>query len=172
MSQDPKQDPCEHSDESCALQDRRDFLRQGLMAVGALAALGATPDRLAALEHAFATGRRVGEDLRFPIPTADGATVDRANNLIIARFNGEAIAFVLECPHRGENVRWQANNNRFFCPKHESTFQPNGARIEGKADRGMDRYAIRREGNELVVTTTEKIRSTNTEAWTAAKVTL
>lgn len=172
MSYDELHDACETPDDACALQDRRDFLRLGLMAVGALTALGATPDRLAALERAFATGTRQGDDLRFPLPTADGATVDRANNLIIARFNGEAIAFVLECPHRGENVRWQANNNRFFCPKHESTFQPDGARIQGKADRGMDRYAIRREGNELIVTTTQKIRSTNVEAWTAAKVTL
>jgi nitrite reductase/ring-hydroxylating ferredoxin subunit len=172
MSQDPMQNACERLDEPCAVQERRDFLRLGLMAVGALAALGATPDRLAALERRFATGRRVGSDLRFPLPTADGATVDRTNNLILARFNGEAIAFVLECPHRGENVRWQANNNRFFCPKHESTFQPNGARIQGKAERGMDRYAMRREGNELVVTITEKIRSTNAAAWMAAAVAL
>lgn len=168
----PTPDPCEHPKASCALQDRRDFLRVGLMAVGALAALGATPDRLAALERAVATGRRVGSELRYPLPTADGATVDRANDVIIARFNGEAIAFVLECPHRGENVRWQANRNRFFCPKHESTFEPDGTRIQGKAERGLDRYAIRREGDELVVTTTEKFRSSNAEAWAAAKVAL
>ena len=171
MSHDPQHD-CAPQDESCALHDRRDFLRVGLMAVGALAALGATPDRLAALERTFAAGRVDGNDLRFPLPTADGATIDRANNLILARFGGAAMAFVLECPHRGENVRWEGDNNRFFCPKHESTFQPDGARIQGKAERGLDRYAIRREGNELVVTTTQKIRSTNAEAWAAAKVTL
>lgn len=172
MSYGDEHDPCESTPDACAMQDRRDFVRHGLMAVGALMTMGAVPERLAALERGLATGRRVGEELRYPIPTADGATIDRANNLIIARFNGEAIAFVLECPHRGENVRWQANNNRFFCPKHESTFEPNGARIQGKAERGMDRYAIRRDGDELVVTTTEKIRSTNAEAWAAAKVAL
>jgi len=172
MSHGNEHEPCEPTLDACALQDRRDFVRHGLMAVGALMAMGAVPERLAALERGVATGLRLGEELRYPVPTADGATIDRANNLIIARFNGEAIAFVLECPHRGENVRWQANNNRFFCPKHESTFEPNGARIQGKAERGMDRYAIRREGDELVVTTTEKVRSTNAEAWAAAKVSL
>ena len=172
MSHDHENDTCESTTDSCTLHDRRDFVRHGLVAVGALLAMGATPDRLAAMERVLATGRGDGEELRYPLPTADGATIDRANNVIIARVNGEAIAFVLECPHRGENVRWQANNNRFFCPKHESTFEPNGARIQGKADRGMDRYAIRREGNELVVITTQKLRSTNAEAWAAAKVTL
>ncbi len=163
---------CEPREESCAMQDRRDFVRHGLLAVGALMALGATPDRLAAMERHFATGLLDGDDLRYPLPTADGATIDRANGVIIARVNGAAMAFVLECPHRGENIRWQANNNRFFCPKHESTFQPDGTYIQGKAERGLDRYAIRREGNELVVTTTQKIRSTNAEAWGAARVTL
>jgi nitrite reductase/ring-hydroxylating ferredoxin subunit len=165
-------DPCPTDDDTCALQDRRDFVRHGLLAVGALMAMGATPERLAAMERRFATGAATGDDLRFPVPAADGATIDRANNVIIARVGGAAMAFVLECPHRGENVRWQANNNRFFCPKHESTFQPDGTYIEGKAERGLDRYAIRREGDELVVTTTTKIRSTNAEAWAAAKVAL
>ncbi len=173
MSETPQSDEsCQPAPESCTMHDRRDFVRHGLMAVGALMAMGATPERLSALERQFATGTMAGDDLRFPLPTSDGATIDRANNVIVARFGGAAMAFVLECPHRGENVRWQANNNRFFCPKHESTFQPDGSLIEGKAERGLDRYAVRREGDELVVTTTQKIRSSNAEAWAAAKVTL
>lgn len=173
MSHDPQQhphDPCETAEEPCALQDRRDFLRLGLVAVGAMAAMGVTPERLAAMDRVFATGARVGDDLRYPLPTADGATIDTANKVIIARVGGEAMAFVLECPHRGENVTWEAENNRFFCPKHESTFQPNGTLIQGKAERGLDRYEIRREGEELVVTTTRKFRSSNADAWAAAKV--
>lgn len=172
MSHHPQHDPCASADDTCALQDRRDFLRLGLAAVGALAALGATPERLAALERVFATGVREGDELRYPIPTADGATIDRANNVIVARLGAALIAFVLECPHRGENVRWEAANNRFFCPKHESTFEPDGARIQGKAERGLDRYAVRRDGDELVVDTSRKFRSTNLEAWTAAQVAL
>ncbi len=153
-------------------EGRRDFIRAGLMAVGALATLGVTPDDLAALEARFSTGIRDGAELRLPLPTADGATIDVSNDLIIARVGGVAMAFVLECPHRGTNVQWQGNRSRFFCPKHRSTFQPNGARIAGRAERGLDRYAIRREGNELVVNTSTKLRSTNTAAWTAAQVTL
>ncbi len=170
----------EHPEESCqsaaseceALNGRRDFIRAGLMAVGALATLGVTPDQLSALEARFATGQLVGDELRFPLPAADGATIDEANKVIIARVAGVAMAFVLECPHRGEDVEWQANRNRFYCPKHRSTFEPNGALIRGKAERGLDRYPVRREGEELVVDTSRKLRSTNETDWTAAQVTL
>lgn len=163
-------DNAEHDELPC--EGRRDFIRAGLMAVGALATLGVTADDLSALEARFFTGTRNGAELRFPLPAADGATIDESNDLIIARVGGVAIAFVLECPHRGTNVQWQGNRSRFFCPKHRSTFQPNGARIAGRADRGLDRYAIRREGDELVVNTSTKLRSTNAAAWAAAQVTL
>jgi nitrite reductase/ring-hydroxylating ferredoxin subunit len=167
------EESCQPSASECeALNGRRDFIRAGLMAVGALATMGVTPDQLWALEARFASGRRVGDELRFPLPTADGAIIDEANKVIIARVAGVAMAFVLECPHRGADVEWQSNRNRFFCPKHRSTFQPNGTLIGGKANRGLDRYAIRREGDELVVDTSRKLRSTNEAAWTSAQVSL
>ena len=153
-------------------EGRRDFIRAGLMAVGALATLGVTPEHLSALEARFVTGRRVGAELRFPLPAADGATIDEPNEIIVARVGGVAMAFVLECPHRGTNITWQAARSRFYCPKHRSTFQPNGTLIGGRAERGLDRYAIRREGNELVVNTAAKVRSTDAAGWTAAQVTL
>lgn len=164
---------CDSSALECeALTGRRAFIRTGLVAVGALAALGVRPEQLAALEARFITGTGDGAELRYPLPSADGATIDEANEVVIARVGGVAIAFVLECPHRGTNVTWQANRNRFFCPKHRSTFQPNGTLIGGRAERGLDRYAIRRDGNELVVNTANKWRSTDAAAWAAAQVTL
>ncbi|MBX3131956.1 MAG: Rieske (2Fe-2S) protein [Gemmatimonadaceae bacterium] len=160
--------------DSCAIRhDRRDFLRAGLMAVGALATLGVTPDRLSALERRFAVGRRTGDELRYPIPAADGVTIDTPNKVILARVGGVALAFVLECPHRGESVTWQGDRNRFYCPKHRSTFQPNGTLIGGRAERGLDRYALRRDGDELVVDLATKLRSDNAATdWAAAQVTL
>lgn len=161
------------SDEPCgASGDRRSFLRDGLMAVAALTALGVTADRLEALTRTYATGARSGDELRFPIPTADGATIDAANQVIIARYQGVVHAFVLECPHRGTDVQWQGDRGRFYCPKHKSTFRPEGTFIAGKAERGLDRYPVRRDGNEVVVDTSQKIRSTNAEAWAAARFTL
>ena len=171
-------DSCDHTaehatGEAAGCEDgagRRAFLKEGLMALSALTALGATSSSLHALTRTYATGRSVGGTLRYPVPATDGTTIDAANKVIIARFAGSIYAFGLECPHRGTMVTWQATQNRFYCPKHKSTFQPTGNFIQGKAERGMDRYPITREGAELVVVTDALIRQTDEGAWTAAKV--
>lgn len=159
------------SDDPCAASGgRRAFLKEGLMAVAALTALGATADRLEAMGRTYATGTPDGDLLRYPIPTADGATIDAANDVVVVRYQGSLHAFDVECPHRGTDVEWQGDRGRFYCPKHKSTFQPEGTLIGGKAERGMDRYPVRREGNELVVDTATTIRSTDADAWAAARV--
>jgi Rieske Fe-S protein len=156
---------------SCELPDRRSFLKNGLMAVAALTALGASADKLHAMTLSYATAIRDGAILRYPIPAADGATVDAANKVIVVRFQNALHAFAAECPHRGTDVEWQADRGRFYCPKHKSTFQPEGTFIAGKAERNMDRYPVRIEGAELVVDTAAFIRSDrDAAAWAAAKV--
>ena len=140
------------------------------MALAALTALGATANRLHALSRVYATGPAIGFTLRYPYPESDGAIIDRSNKVIVARYNGAVHAFVLECPHRGENVQWQANNNRFYCPKHKSTFQPEGTLIHGKAKRGLDRHPITREDDEVVVDVSVTIQSTDAAAWEAAQI--
>jgi nitrite reductase/ring-hydroxylating ferredoxin subunit len=159
-------DPCTTDREST---DRRAFLRDGLMAVAALAAVGVTPDRLSALGLRRAVGRLDGDLLRYPIPTTDGATIDTANKVILVRYQGVIHAFDRECPHRGTAVEWQGDRGRFYCPKHKSTFQPEGTLIQGKAERNLDRYPVRIEGAEIVVDTAAAIRSDRAgEAWRGA----
>jgi Rieske Fe-S protein len=174
MTEEMRQDSCDHSDDATAgCEDgtgRRTFLKEGLMALAALTALGATASNLHALTRDYATGRADGATVRYPIPAADGVTIDSENKVIVARYQGSVYAFGLECPHRGTNVTWQAGQNRFYCPKHKSTFQPGGAFIEGKAERALDRYAITREGNEIVVDTAVLIREPAGAAHAAAKV--
>jgi Rieske Fe-S protein len=155
----------------CELPDRRSFLKDGLMAVAALAALGASAETLHAMTLSSATATRDGALLRYPIPAADGATVDAVNKVIVVRFQNSIHAFALECPHRGTDVQWQADRGRFYCPKHKSTFQPEGTFVAGKAERNMDRYPVRIEGAELIVDTAAFIRSDRDAAgWAAAKV--
>lgn len=174
MTDELRQDACDHTTDSTAgCEDgtgRRTFLKEGLMAVAALTALGATASNLHALTRNYATGRADGATVRYPVPAADGVTIDSENKVIIARYQGSIYAFGLECPHRGTNVQWQARQNRFYCPKHKSTFQPGGNFIEGKAERGLDRHAIRRDGNEIVVDTAVLIREPDAAAHAAAKV--
>ncbi|HUP89734.1 MAG TPA: Rieske 2Fe-2S domain-containing protein [Longimicrobiales bacterium] len=114
---------------------------------------------------------RTGETVSYAIPAADGAQIDKTNEVILVRWHDEAYAFALSCPHRKTSLRWEPENTRFQCPKHHSKYQPDGSFISGKATRHMDRYPIRLQGNALVVDTTEKIKSdVNGAAWQSAVV--
>jgi nitrite reductase/ring-hydroxylating ferredoxin subunit len=131
---------------------RREFLRAG----SALAALAfgaiAMPEQAAALPVRFAPARaRHGKAVHYAIPAADGATVDRENDVIIARVAGAIYALDLTCPHQHTAIRWNARETRFECPRHHSKYSPAGLFLEGRATRSLDRFPIRREGNEVVV---------------------
>ena len=133
-------------------EGRRAFLRDGLMAVAALTAVAGSAAPLHALAREFATGAAGARNtVTYDVPAADGATIDKANKLILVRYKGRVHAFDLECPHKGTAVQWQPGQGRFFCPKHKSTFQAEGTRIQGKSPRSLDRYAVRLEGGKVVV---------------------
>ena len=138
----------------CELADRRRFQTQAAaMVVGAMVGLGMNAERAVAMPLGFLTGARApnGKDVSFPIPTADGATIDRDNDLILARYQGKVYAFGLACPHQNTALRWLAAEGRFQCPKHKSKYAPDGTFLSGRATRSMDRYAVRKEGSNIVV---------------------
>ena len=121
----------------CALSDameRREFLRS-LFAMGVV----------------FVSGVGPRADKSYPIPAADGVAIDKEESVIIARHAGKLFAFSLACPHQNTALRWDARNNRFQCPKHRSRYQPDGVFIEGRATRGLDRFAVRRTEDSLLV---------------------
>lgn len=93
--------------------------------------------------------------------------------MILVRFEGHVYAFSLSCPHQNTALRWLPDDHRFQCPKHKSKYQPDGEFISGRATRGMDRFAIRRAG-ETVVVDLAVLHKQDTDAagWNAALVTL
>lgn len=114
--------------------ERRDFLRS-LLAMGAVVVSGVGPRA----------------EKTYPIPASDGVSIDKDESVIVARFAGKAYAFSLACPHQNTALRWDASNTRFQCPKHRSRYQPDGVFIDGRATRGLDRFAVKRTGDSLVV---------------------
>ena len=92
-----------------------------------------------------------GSEKRYPVPAADGVTIDKDNSVIIARVTGRVYAFSLSCPHQNTALRWDNDDHVFACPKHKSHYKPDGTFIDGRATRDMDRLPIRREGTQLVV---------------------
>lgn len=146
-----------HDCDGCPLVDegamkRRDFVREAVaVSLGAIGALAGLADPLPAMPVTFVSGSGARAARAYPIPAADGVAIDREESVIIARSGQRVFAFSLACPHQNTALRWEAKNNRFQCPKHKSRYQPDGVFIEGRATRGLDRFAVQRDAAQVLV---------------------
>lgn len=159
--------------QSCGLPDRREFLGQVTAVVAMiLGGLAAGPREVAAFP--LALGRalaRQGDDISYALPAADGATIDRENEVILVRWKGGVYAFNLSCPHQNTALKWLANDLRFQCPKHKSKYSPDGTFLSGRATRNMDRFSVRKDGAKVVVNVAQLYESDKQAgAWAAARV--
>ena len=149
---------------------RREFLRGAGCFAGMLALAGIPKEALAG-PPSFVDGVQVGADRAYPIPVADGVTVDRASQVILVRASGHVYAFALSCPHQNAAVKWEPKQNQFVCTKHDSHYQADGLHVAGRATRNMDRFPIRREGDMVHVDTAHVFESDKDPAgWAAAAV--
>ena len=109
----------------------------------------------------------------YPLPAADGVTIDRDAQVILVRHQNRVYAFSLACPHENTALRWREQDVRFQCPRHQSKYQPDGTFISGRATRNMDRFAVRRAGDTIVVDVNQWFRSDQqAPQWAAAVVAL
>ena len=141
---------------ACPVASRREFFRDAAIAIAGIAATLGFARTAGALPEHFVVGstrplQRVGDELSYPIPAADGAQIDRDQQVIVVRWQDAVYAFNLSCPHQHTALRWDDIDHRFQCPKHHSQYQPNGVFITGRATRGMDRFNVRRDGNKVIV---------------------
>ncbi len=168
---DPSRDDCTACDGCVA---RRTFLvRFGSSLAVAAIALAADVPVASALGRQRARESDTSEPKRYPIPATDGATIDADEDVILMRWQGAVYAFALSCPHQNTALRWRAEDVRFQCPKHKSQYRPDGSFIEGRATRGMDRYAIHRDGENVVVEMQTLYKSSDDpQGWAAAAVKL
>jgi Rieske Fe-S protein len=144
------------------------------MLAGVFATLGLTPEEAEALPVRWsdALGDDQGE-ATYPLPPADGATIDSARKVILVRLQGRVFALKVACPHMGGEIEWRSSDARFKCKRHGSEFQPDGALITGRAKRNMDRLPIRLNGSSVVVGLRASIRADKDKpAWDAAVVIL
>jgi len=163
--------------DGCALIARRDFLRDaGLLAAGVLVALGAAPARAAAAPMKFVSPlTRNGEERSYATPARDGTQIDKENGTMITRWQSKVYVFSLGCPHQTTALRWYEKDSRFECPKHHSRFDPDGTYIKdsGRATRGLDRYAVRKDGTNVAANLDKLFQEDEDEAdWKTAFVTL
>ncbi|MFN8545456.1 MAG: ubiquinol-cytochrome c reductase iron-sulfur subunit [Candidatus Binatia bacterium] len=145
---------------------RRDFLSRttslamagGLAAgYGTFAAIAgrylypARPEETGWLFVTDVAGMKVGDSMAFRTPTgATAAIARRSDTGSVADF----IALSSTCPHLGCQVHWEGQNNRFFCPCHNGTFDPSGMAISGppaEAGQSLPRYPLKIENGLLYV---------------------
>jgi nitrite reductase/ring-hydroxylating ferredoxin subunit len=149
---------------------RRDFLQLACFSFTA-AALGLNRADASPLPASFADGVPAGAEHRYPLPAGDGVTIDRKEQVIIVRYQAHLYAFNLSCPHENTALKWLPKDMRFQCPKHDSKYQPTGAFMSGRATRNMDRLAIRRDGDALLVDLSHIIKSdADPSVWAAATI--
>lgn len=154
-----QRDPCG------GCQARRTFLTRALSGLAWAWAGTTTP--------VFASGRRAAGsgEVSYPMPSADGVTIDRDNEVILVRHAGVVMAFALSCPHQRTMLKWIDTDNRFQCPKHKSRYQPTGEFISGRATRNMDRYPVRRDGGNVAVNVDHLVASDkDPSGWAAAAI--
>jgi nitrite reductase/ring-hydroxylating ferredoxin subunit len=157
--------------------ERRAFLRAGALALASLGLLGLGARSADAMEvgevSPLPSKRTDGRaEKRYPIPAVDGATIDKDNDVIVARVAGKVYAFALSCPHQNTALRWNADEKQFNCPKHKSHYRADGSFIDGRSTRDMDRLAVRKDGQTLVVDVdTLYQQDLNAAQWTAAFIT-
>jgi nitrite reductase/ring-hydroxylating ferredoxin subunit len=153
--------------------DRRTFLEKaskGAMAAGLIGGYGglgaialrylypARPDELSWQFVAEVDTIETGESLLYQGPS--GETINIARQ---AREGGveDFVALSSTCPHLGCQVRWEAQNNRFFCPCHNGVFDASGVATggpPGEAGQALARYPLKVEGGLLhIAVPTERL---------------
>lgn len=126
-------------------------------AYGALAAMAArflypaAAARTAWLFVAEAKTFAPGMSLQYRAPSGETIAIARqgATGTI-----GDFIALSSTCPHLGCKVRWENQNQHFFCPCHNGVFDPSGRGIggpPGDAGQSLKPFPLQIEGGLLYI---------------------
>ncbi len=86
---------------------RREFLREGTILAAAAVAAIAIPGKASGLSARFVSAlEHSGRDARYAIPSSDGATIDRDNDVFIARVAGRRLRTrpLLSAPAHGNSL--------------------------------------------------------------------
>lgn len=133
---------------------RRDVLLTGWKVGGALL-IGAAGYTAYEALRPLTTGASGGTiDVGSPANFKSGtATYFPEGRLYVVNAKEHYFALSQKCPHLGCKIPFCESSGNFECPCHGSFFDIAGEYIRGPSPRGMDRYEMKLEGNNLVVDT-------------------
>lgn len=149
---------CEHFGSDCS---RRDFLgKASWVVLAVLTASGiSSADALSFPTSIISPDAVQDAEHLYPLPTANSVSIDQGSRIILARIENRIYAFSLACPHQGIPLRWQPQDERFLCPRHHAKYRPDGTYMAGHKTRDMDRFALRRENDQVIVDASKLYRS-------------
>ena len=135
---------------------RRNFLKMGVGALGALALLEVGGASLMfmkprKLEGEFGGLVEAGPVDSFPL----GSVVEYPDGrfFLIRSAEGGFLAVYRRCTHLGCTVSWEPDQNQFFCPCHASSFDMVGDVENPPAPRALDTFAVELDGEQVIVDT-------------------
>ena len=140
---------------------RRNFVKLGLGALSALAALEAGGVALLylkprSLQEQFGGLVTAGAVQDFP---AGSVTEFTEGRFYLARaHDGGFLAVYCRCPHLGCTVNWVADKERFYCPCHASSFDAFGNFQNSPVPRALDLFPIKIVDGEVKVDTSVLIQ--------------
>lgn len=92
-----------------------------------------------------------GESFVFRSPAGASIVIARQSEVGKAE---DFIALSSTCPHLGCQVHWEGQNNRFFCPCHNGSFDASGVATGGPpkdANQSLPRYPLKVEYGLLYI---------------------
>jgi cytochrome b6-f complex iron-sulfur subunit len=135
---------------------RRDFLKLGIGALSALAVLEVGGASLLfmqprPLDGAF--GGLVDAGQADSFPTGSVVEFPDGRFFLIRANDGGFLAVYQRCTHLGCSVTWEADEGRFFCPCHASSFDAHGDVQNPPAPRALDTFPVTIDGDRVLVDT-------------------
>ena len=142
--------------ETTSKVSRRDFLRLGVTALSALAVLEIGGASLMfmkprSLEGEF--GGKVNAGAVDSFTPGSAVQFPGSRFFLIRSHDGGFLAVYQRCTHLGCSVTWEADEGRFFCPCHASSFDIHGNVQNPPAPRALDTFPVMIEGGQVLVDT-------------------
>jgi cytochrome b6-f complex iron-sulfur subunit len=156
MEEKQKKDPGMNKKDAASQVSRRDFLRLGLSALSALAILEVGGASLLfmkprSLEGGF--GGKVNAGAVDSFPAGSVVQFPDGRFFLVRSHDGGFLAVYQRCTHLGCSVTWEADEGRFFCPCHASSFDIHGDVENPPAPRALDTFPVTIEDGQVLVET-------------------
>lgn len=138
---------------------RRQFLKMGVGAVSALAALEVGSASLMFLKPRNGEGEISGVIEAGPVNSFPTGTVTEFKDgrfYLVRSYDGGFLAIYRRCPHLGCIVNWEADEEQFYCPCHASSFDIHGNFDSAPVSRALDTFEIEIK-NEIIFVDTARI---------------